>query len=85
MKTKPMQQALADRTARPAASITLDEQQLEIGFERTGTRPLGARPSDGRTRARWWFNRMRHVVNHALDWTPAPPPRPEQIRLALTR
>jgi hypothetical protein len=26
-----------------------------------------------------WFNRMREVVENAIDWKPAPPCRPEQI------
>jgi hypothetical protein len=29
--------------------------------------------------SRWWFERMRQVVDRAFDWQPAPPPRPEQI------
>jgi hypothetical protein len=29
-------------------------------------------------RAQWWFRRMRQIVDSALDWQPAPPPRPEQ-------
>jgi len=27
---------------------------------------------------RWWFNRMRQVVERATGWNPAPAPRPEQ-------
>ena len=30
------------------------------------------------TRANWWFQRMRQVVDLACDWQPAPQPRPEQ-------
>jgi hypothetical protein len=30
-------------------------------------------------RAKWWFDRMRQVVDRAFDWTPAPEARPEQI------
>jgi hypothetical protein len=30
-------------------------------------------------RAHWWFERMRQVVERAIDWEPAPVPRPEQI------
>ena len=30
-------------------------------------------------RAHWWFERMRQVVDRAMDWRPAPPPRPEQM------
>jgi hypothetical protein len=29
----------------------------------------------------WWFRQMRQIVDRALDWQPAPPPRPEQIDL----
>ena len=28
--------------------------------------------------SRWWFERMRQIVDRAFDWQPAPPPRPEQ-------
>lgn len=31
------------------------------------------------TRAQWWFERMRQVVDRAVDWEPAPQARPEQI------
>ena len=31
------------------------------------------------TRARWWFQCMRQVVERATDWQPVSPPRPEQI------
>ncbi len=30
------------------------------------------------SRAHWWFERMRQVVDRAMDWAPAPEPRPEQ-------
>ena len=31
------------------------------------------------SRAQWWFQRMRQIVDRTIDWQPAPPPRPEQI------
>jgi len=31
------------------------------------------------SRAQWWFQRMRQVVERATDWSPAPDPPPEQI------
>lgn len=34
-------------------------------------------------RARWWFNRMRVVVDLALPPQPVVPPRPEQTYLQL--
>lgn len=31
------------------------------------------------SRAQWWFQRMRQIVERARDWQPAPAPRPVQI------
>ncbi len=31
------------------------------------------------SRAQWWFQRMRQIVDRATDWQPAPPARPVQI------
>jgi hypothetical protein len=31
------------------------------------------------SRANWWFQQMREVVDKAVDWQPARPARPEQI------
>jgi hypothetical protein len=30
-------------------------------------------------RANWWFQRMRQIVDHALDWEPRHAPRPQQM------
>jgi hypothetical protein len=38
-----------------------------------------------RRRAQWWFAQMRLVVDRALDWQPAPPPRPEQTWFSSTQ
>jgi hypothetical protein len=53
--------------------------QLELELDQTPhSHPLAARP--GRApRALWWFDRMRQIVDRAMDWPPAPPRRPEQI------
>lgn len=32
-----------------------------------------------RSHAQWWFRRMRQIVDRAIEWSPAMPPRPEQI------
>ena len=62
-------------------------RQLELGFEnQPGLKPAGR--SRGRSsRANWWFERMRGVVNHARDWPPASPPakapRPPAGRVEL--
>jgi len=54
--------------------------QLELSFQ---TRCARLAPSANQgpsfRRAQWWFRKMRQVVDSALDWQPAPPPRPEQI------
>lgn len=54
-------------------------EQLELGFTGGEIRPAGA-PRQGRiARANWWFDRMRDVVEHAMDWSAVVEPRPEQI------
>jgi len=62
----------------------MNTKQMEIGFQTPRLRPT-LRRARRQTRARWWFQRMRTVVNQALDWTPAPTARPEQIYLALAK
>jgi len=59
--------------------------QLELGFDKArGWRRLDRRQRH-LNRANWWFERMRHVVDRAFDWQPAPVPRPEQIWFAPAR
>ncbi len=56
--------------------------QLELSFQTRGPRlapPAHHNPAF--RRAQWWFRRMRQIVDGALDWQPAPPPRPEQVLL----
>ena len=58
----------------------MTDAQLELSLD--STRLARVSRSNGQVRAstaRWWFRRMRQVVDRALDWEPAPPPRPEQI------
>lgn len=56
--------------------------QLELSLNNPrGCQPLGRRQRH-LSRARWWFDRMRQVVDRAIDWAPAPPARPEQIWFA---
>jgi hypothetical protein len=48
-------------------------RQLELGFEnQPGLKPAGRRRGRS-SRAHWWFERMRGVVNHAGDWPPVSP------------
>ncbi|HTG44643.1 MAG TPA: hypothetical protein VK633_08940 [Verrucomicrobiae bacterium] len=58
-------------------------EQMELGMRnqlRNGLRK--ARP-DRMKRARWWFNRMRQVVDLALPAHPSVSPRPEQTYFQL--
>jgi len=59
------------------------DTQMEMSFEATVGR---LSPRQRRlTRAQWWFERMRRLVDRAVDWQPAPEPRPEQMWLPTTR
>jgi len=54
------------------------DQQLELGFN--GLTPPATTGREGRiARADWWFNRMRTIVENAMDWSAPAKPRPEQI------
>jgi hypothetical protein len=53
--------------------------QMELGLGNARRCPSASRRQRKSTRAHWWFERMREAVDHALDWRPAPPARPEQI------
>jgi hypothetical protein len=55
--------------------------QLELGFVSAGQPFVVVRRQKRQSRANWWFERMRQVVDRAFDWQPTPPPRPEQIWL----
>jgi len=66
-------------------TIRGNRQQLELTSDGTvAFRPRITRRQRRQSRAQWWFARMRAVVDRALDWKPAPPPRPEQAHLALS-
>jgi hypothetical protein len=54
------------------------DQQLELGLG--GGKPATriARRENRMARAAWWFNKMRAVVNGAMDWPPAGQPPPQQ-------
>jgi hypothetical protein len=53
--------------------------QLELSFGngRGSWRANGRSRRQGR--ANWWFERMRQIVDRAIDWPAATPPRPQQI------
>ena len=53
------------------------DAQLEMSFGQAER--FYSRNQRRLSRAQWWFERMRQIVERAADWRPAPPPRPEQI------
>ncbi len=55
-----------DHTVREQMELTLEDGLI---LRRRGIRRR--RPS----RAHWWFRQMRHVVEEARDYEPAPPAR----------
>ncbi len=63
----------------------MNHAQLELSLNHhraTPTPRAGRRPST--FTSRWWFERMRRMVDSAFDWPSTPPPRPEQIWLPGT-
>jgi len=54
-------------------------EQMELGFGNVRARALAQRPQRRLSRASWWFQQMREVVDQARDWKPMPSARPEQI------
>jgi hypothetical protein len=58
--------------------MTDAQLELSLGNPRATQSPhANRRPST--FNSRWWFQRMRQIVDCAFDWQPTPPPRPEQI------
>jgi hypothetical protein len=53
--------------------------QLELSLANARESRHEGRRQRRMSRAMWWFERMREVVDQAIDWSPAPPPPPEQI------
>lgn len=59
------------------------DAQLEMSFE---ARAVYLSPRKRRlSRAQWWFQRMRQVVDRAVDWHPIPPAPAEQMWLPAAR
>ncbi|HEY2082385.1 MAG TPA: hypothetical protein VGI88_06330 [Verrucomicrobiae bacterium] len=54
-------------------------EQMELGIGKAKACRSAKRPQRRLSRANWWFQQMREVVDKAVDWQPAPPARPEQI------
>jgi hypothetical protein len=54
-----------------------DQLELSLNQSLLAAPKRGVRGSP--VTSKWWFARMRHIVNRAIDWRPAPLGRPEQI------
>jgi len=61
--------------------MKLKNDQLELGLQNQRACPSVARRQRRLSRAAQWFDRMRQVVDDAVDYPPAPAPRREQIWL----
>jgi hypothetical protein len=68
----------------PSAGLTIVQKimntynaQLEMSF--TAAARLVNRRQRRISRAQWWFQRMRQIVDRTIAWQPAPTPPPEQI------
>jgi len=62
---------------------TAVDPQLELAFNGSIAFRASAAPRRP-SRANWWFERMRQIVDCACDWQPAPMARPEQIWFSNT-
>lgn len=71
----------------PTSQLDNTRNQLDLSFSGTPAceRPTWRRRQMLRSRATWWFQQMRRAVDSAVEWRPAPPPRPEQGTLDLRR
>ena len=62
-----------------------NRDQLELGLDRAQAFTLHSVRQPRLSRAQWWFQQMRQVVDQAFDWHAAPPAPPEQTWLTLPR
>jgi hypothetical protein len=60
------------------------DRQMELSLEAERGFAHFAPKQQRQRRAQQWFSRMREAVERALDWQPAPEPRPEQTWFAAT-
>lgn len=59
------------------------QRQLELELENARAFQIAMRRPQRVSRAQWWFQQMRQVVDQALEWQPASAGRPEQVWLPL--
>ncbi|PWU07954.1 MAG: hypothetical protein C5B50_30605 [Verrucomicrobia bacterium] len=56
----------------------MTNEQMELSFSNQAAKSAPAISRPHCRRAGWWIARMRKIVDRALEWHPAPSPRPEQ-------
>ena len=54
-------------------------EQMELVLGKANVCNSAKRPQRRMSRANWWFQQMREVVDKAVDWQPSRPARPQQI------
>jgi hypothetical protein len=54
---------------------TNEQMELVLGKAKACNSPR--RTQRRMSRANWWFQQMREIVDKAVDWQPARPARPE--------
>jgi len=59
--------------------MKIKNDQLELSLHGETVCPSIARRQRRLTRASLWFNRMRQVVDEAVDYPPAPTPRSQPL------
>jgi hypothetical protein len=67
---------MSDPSCQNARMKTNEQMELGIG-NKNACRSVHRRQRR-QSRANWWFERMREVVDKAIDWQPTPPARPQQ-------
>jgi hypothetical protein len=56
----------------------MNDSQMELGLAEGPAFTGRIQPPHRRGRARWWFERMRRIVDEAFDWQAVPEPPPRQ-------
>ena len=62
----------------------MTNEQLELSLAANRSTQIPPRRESRQSRAAWWFDQMRRVVNNAMDWDTVPEPRPEQSWLEIS-
>ncbi len=80
---RPLDSAYHSFITEHPSSATAPQLELRLDAARDNagqpSRQSNSSRQRRRTRAQWWFQRMRQIVDRACDWSAAQPPRPEQI------